>query len=64
MVRQVSSKPKRASRSISLPPELDAKLQAEADSRLLNPSLLVERAVAQYLPTLPALSNGDTPAGA
>ena len=49
------TKPKRAQRSISLPPALDEKLQAEADARLLNPSLLVERALAAYLPSLPSL---------
>lgn len=46
-------KPKRSQRSVTLPPALDAKLQEEADARLLNPSLLVERALAAYLPTLP-----------
>lgn len=53
-------KPKRTQRSISLPPALDAKLQTEADERMINASLLVERAVAAYLPTLPSL-NGDAP---
>lgn len=48
-----SPKPKRAQRSVTLPPALDEKLQAEADARLLNPSLLVERALAAYLPLLP-----------
>lgn len=52
-------KPKRAQRSISLPPALDAKLQTEADGRLLNASLLVERALAAYLPTLPILASAD-----
>ena len=49
------SKPKRIARSVTLPPALDEKLQAEADARLLNPSLLVERALAAYLPSLPSL---------
>ena len=53
------AKPKRTSLSISLPPELGARLVQEADARMLNTSLLVERAVAAYLPTLPPL-NGET----
>ena len=48
-------KPKRQSRSVTLPPALDAKLQEEANARLINPSLLVERALAAYLPTLPPI---------
>lgn len=53
-----ATKPKRTSLSVSLPPDLAAKLQGEADARMLNASLLVERAVAAYLPTLPPLTNG------
>lgn len=55
------AKPTRAQRSVTLPPSLNDKLQAEADSRLLNPSLLVERALAAYLPTLSPLSSLDSP---
>lgn len=50
-----NSKPKRMQMSISLPPELGARLAREAQARLLNPSLLVEKAVAAFLPTLPPI---------
>jgi predicted transcriptional regulator len=53
-------KPKRTSLSVSLPPELAAKLQSEAYDRMLNPSLLIEHALKAYLPTLPPL-NGNEP---
>lgn len=45
----------RSQRSVTLPPALNTKLQQEADTRMINPSLLVERALAAYLPTLPPL---------
>lgn len=50
-----TQKPKRTALSISLPPDLATKLQQEADTRLVNPSLLVERAVRAFLPTLPTM---------
>lgn len=50
-----TSKPKRMSLSISLPPELAARLQREADQRLIAPSLLVEKALAPYLAALPPI---------
>lgn len=50
-----SPKPKRAQRSVTLPEALDAQLQHEADERMLNASIIVERALAAYLPTLPEL---------
>lgn len=56
-----STKPKRVAIACSLPPDLAAKLQREADERMLAPSLLIEKAVAAFLPTLPSL-NGDAPA--
>lgn len=59
MATQTPGKPKRAQRSVTLPPALDEKLQAEADARLLNPSLLVERALSVYLPTLPNMDPGE-----
>lgn len=52
-----TAKVKRVPMSISLPPELGARLVREAESRLLNPSLLVEKAVAAYLPTLPPIDS-------
>lgn len=54
-------KPKRAQRSVTLPPALDAILQTEADARLLNPSLLVERALTMYLPLLPSMDEPAAP---
>lgn len=59
MPRTPSTKPKRTSMSVSLPPELASKLQSEAESRLLNASLLVERALAAYLPTLPPMNGTE-----
>lgn len=53
-------KTKRAQRSISLSPAVDAHLQREADVRVLNPSVLVERALAAYLPKLPTLDPQET----
>lgn len=51
---------KRTALSISLPPDLAARLAKEADARLVNASLLVEKAVAAYLPTLsPIPTNGS-----
>lgn len=47
---------KRASMSLSLPAELKKKLYAEAEARVLNPSVLVEKALEKYLPTLPPLN--------
>lgn len=46
-------KAKRAQRSVSLSPHVDAMLQKEADARMLHPSVLVEKALAAWLPTLP-----------
>lgn len=57
-----SPKPKRAQRSVSLSPALDAQLQTEADRRMIHASLLIENALTMYLPTLPPLPNGDAPA--
>lgn len=53
-------KAKRTPFSISLPPDLAAQLTHEAETRMLNPSLLVERAIAAYLPTLPKLEPPTT----
>lgn len=41
-----TSKPKRVSRSITLPEQMDARLQRECDARLLNASVLIEKAVS------------------
>lgn len=38
-----TSKPKRVPFSISLTPDVAARLQRESDDRLLNPSVLVEK---------------------
>lgn len=39
-------KPKRVSLSVSLPPEMHARLVKESEARLLNPSVLVEKSVS------------------
>lgn len=41
-----TSKPKRQSLSISLPPDMATRLQRESDARILAPSVLIERAVS------------------
>lgn len=51
-----STKPKRVAVACTLPPDLAAKLKSEADARLLNASLIVERALTMYLPLLPPQS--------
>lgn len=48
-------KPRRVPLSVSLPPDLSAKLLHEAEQRYIAPTLLVERALLAFLPTLPPL---------
>lgn len=55
----MADKQERESISVSLPKAMVAKLREEADSRIVSPSLLVEKAVGEYLPKLPSL-NIDT----
>ena len=52
------NRPKRVAIGVSLPPTLAEALQRESDDRMIAPSLLVEKAVAAYIPTLPPMSNG------
>ena len=52
-------KAKRTSISCTLPEALAAQLQLEADTRMLAPSLLIERAVAAYLPNLPSIAEPE-----
>lgn len=49
------SKSKRIALSVSLPPDLASRLTREADERVLAPSVLVEKALKQYLAALPPL---------
>lgn len=49
-------KVERESVSFSLPKTMVATLRAEADTRIVSPSLLAEKAIAAYLPTLPAVN--------
>lgn len=44
----------RITTSVTLPAELAVKLRSEADERLVSPSLIVQRALEAYLPTLPS----------
>lgn len=55
----MTDKPKRVAKNISLPPSLAAKLEAEADKRLLNPSLLVEKALERFFEALEATEDGS-----
>lgn len=49
------AKPERVPLSISIPAELAERLRKEADDRVVNVSLLVAKALEEYLPNLPAL---------
>lgn len=40
-----SSRPKRTTLSVSLPPDMAARLSAESEARILAPSVLVERSL-------------------
>lgn len=46
---------KRVAVACTLPPDLAARLNSEANARMLHTSLLIEKAVAAFLPTLPPL---------
>lgn len=45
-------KPERTSLTVSIPIDLEVQLRAEADRRVVAPSLLVAKALEHYLPTL------------
>lgn len=53
----------RKSVTISLPTALSDRLDAEADTRMLGKSLLVEKALGTFLDTLPAVNLHTPPAG-
>lgn len=46
---------KRIAIACTLPPDLADRLKGEADARMIHTSLLIEKAVAAFLPTLPPL---------
>lgn len=55
---QMVEKVKRVSRSISFPEKLSNELEKEAEARMISPSVLVEKAVERFLPTLPKIDLG------
>lgn len=55
----MADKPKRVAKNISLPPDLAKRLDTEAEARLLNPSLLVEKALSHFFDGLDATEGGQ-----
>lgn len=55
----MAEKPKRVAKNISLPPDLAKRLDTEAEARLLNPSLLVEKALERFFEALEATEDGS-----
>lgn len=60
----MASSSDRTSKSYSLPNDLIAELEKEAEARVVAPAKLVENAVRAYLPTLPKLDGLEAPAAA
>jgi hypothetical protein len=59
--------PKREPISATLPPDIYEQLMAETDQRMISHSILIEKALRAFLPTLPPLPSDDnapTPAPA
>lgn len=56
-----TSKPKRLSRSITLPETMDARLQRECDARLLNASVLVEKGLSMLFTSFDTPVMDDKP---
>lgn len=56
-----SKKPKenRESLPVTLPPAMKAKVMKEAEDRMIAPSMLVEKALERFLPTLPPINIPD-----